>query len=49
MDELRWIADHPNGFYQMDDKERNDYKLKTLKKYNTCTVIHPPSFDNKNT
>ncbi|XP_015373337.1 PREDICTED: uncharacterized protein LOC107168442, partial [Diuraphis noxia] len=49
MEELRWIANHPNGFYKMDDKERTDYKLKTLKKYNTCTIIRPPSFDKINT
>jgi len=49
MDELRWISKHLNGFYKMDNKERTDYKLKTLKKYNTCTIIYPPSFDKKNT
>ncbi|XP_025191038.1 uncharacterized protein LOC112591435 [Melanaphis sacchari] len=41
MTELRWIAEHPNGFYKMDDKERTDYKLKTEKKYTKCTVLHP--------
>ncbi|XP_003242289.1 uncharacterized protein LOC100574813 [Acyrthosiphon pisum] len=49
MNELRWIAEHPHGFYQMDDKERTDYKLKTQKKYTSCTVLHPPSFDITNT
>lgn len=49
MNELRWIAEHPRGFYQMDDKERTDYKLKTKKKYTRCTVLHPPSFDIRNT
>jgi len=49
MDELRWIAEHPHGFYQMDEKERTDYKLKTQKKYTSCTVLQPPSFDITNT
>lgn len=49
MDELRWIADNPYGFYLMDESERTDYKLKTNKKYAKCTVLHPSSFDTKNT
>ncbi|XP_060847783.1 uncharacterized protein LOC132927291 isoform X1 [Rhopalosiphum padi] len=48
MAELRWIAEHPDGFYRMDNKERTDYKMKTQKKYSKCTVLHPPIFDKIN-
>ncbi|KAE9544142.1 hypothetical protein AGLY_001831 [Aphis glycines] len=33
MTEIRWIAEHPHGFYRINDKERTDYKFKTIKKY----------------
>ncbi|XP_022173121.1 uncharacterized protein LOC111035705 [Myzus persicae] len=49
MNELRFISEHTNGFYKMDDKERTDYKLNTQKKYKSCTALHPPSFDKNNT
>jgi len=48
MSEIRWIANHPNGFYQMNDKERTDYKLKTKNKYSMCTVLYPQIVENSN-
>lgn len=44
MDELRWIGEHPNSFYKISNKDRNDYMMNT--KYNRYTIIHPPIFKN---
>lgn len=40
--EIRWIAQHPTGYYKMEEKERTDYKMNTKIEYTSCTVIHSP-------
>lgn len=42
--EIRWIARHPKGFYELTDAEKSDYKLKAKKKYAHCAVLQPPDF-----
>jgi len=46
MDELRWIGEHPNGFYKINRKDRTDYKMNANTMYNRYAVIHPPIFEN---
>lgn len=44
--EIRWIAEHPSGYYQMDKNDRTDYMMNTKSKYASCTVIHSPYLRN---
>lgn len=45
IEELRWISEHPHGFYKLDENESNDYKLNTDSLFTSCTVIYPPKFE----
>jgi hypothetical protein len=45
IEELRWIAQHPHGFYKLNENELNDYKLNTDTLFKSCTVIYPPKFE----
>ncbi|VVC37525.1 Hypothetical protein CINCED_3A016363 [Cinara cedri] len=42
--EIRWIARHPKGFYELSDLEKTDYNLKVKGKYSNCAVLQLPDF-----
>lgn len=46
IEEIRWIANHPTGFYEMEENEMTDYKMKTNRKYSGYSVILPPIIEN---